>query len=1715
MGTVTEYEPATAVRPSVHCIHFDDGTRSWHPLGSTKHVLMAGSGALGIFRAAGASAAAASAAAASAAAASGAAGAADSSPLPNPSSPSLAHLLGRRRRKASSGKGRSLGSRLDFRSVFRSRKKDKDKAKNRRHTAKTAQFRAPLEALLAERVEGYARHIPRVLVTLRKELRVTGGLETLGIFRIAPERALRDQCYDRLNHCKVEGLGTLPPDQFFDRCRPGNGVNLLASPHVAASLIKVWLRELPAKLLDDADPREITRLAENASAVELAERLQGGHTSDGATPALLEEPACSVLNFILDIACEVVTNEAVTRMNAENMAIVLSPNLASEMLLGSAMVMQWMRVVREFTIIAIEARLLQRARSSSAATQYLNLATDPSLQPAVGQDAVAQFDFAGKSAGDLSFKEGDRIRVVKLHGDGWAEGFVCSEEYEWTSGFSGPENRAINISQGDTLHITWNSPKHNIYQLADEAAFEACTGSGTGANRTGQSLLYPPEEDNGADGAASGSYNIPAPAVGETMYLACLVSFHCFGGQKLALTGIAAAAGASPTGGCATTLYGCCPDQATAKKDAYDDCSDPKLAGFNADELAIRSNATFTVDYIMPREQTTYVDFGFNLPAEMLQGVHLVFGEAIVHRTANLHHFVITGCTSPFTEEEHGRALPGGKPEHCQFPLSGGLSGWAPGATLFDMPKDTGVPVGGSFAGAFVAFNIEVHYTDAHLIENEADRVAHDGILLHYLQPGHRRPNVLMGKNLIGMGQSDAFSIPPGRKRFYAARECEVTQIHGRTSANLISTYHHAHLIGREMYLWLEKANDNGTARIDLASQTHWDFNRQELFPLADGTTLEAGDTLRSACVWNSEGRTDDTKIGLSTYDEMCFNSVYSKHETDWFESLDAAGKFQGAFSCEGHLWTGDLADGEDLVGKILDTSVPASRVLPLPATGDTGGATGECTFTATNVWMVDDVYNQGNPHCSACAYPAAAADGTTAACAEVKAFAGDALLSSIGRIEFRHLCDDEGWFFADAVTSDGNTAFQMMYACGSDPTSDSHMKIYSRYDGFAYQRYPGDLSCGGGGTGSNELRDVYAVADGLCYEVERRAGRGGGCKKHTVDFVYNSGDSGDTLEIVDRIAADLAVVGITVNKKPLEKAAKNTAMQTGNFNLVFSEGWGNPYDPQSYLMSWNSNNEPHHMVLDGLEGNLSPANFKARLGAILGESNQATRANLYNGLLNDIHQAYIHIPLYGEVMPSVVNKRLSGYQPGYQQFDYPIWNVKAESGSQTVTVSPGSQTSLFSSVGPMEAHGYRPNEFWANNWVYEGLTSFDPTETGTEGIKPSLATSWVVTTDANNIETITFTLRTGVKFHDGADFNCAVAKLNFDHVFAQGLVGPGWHGWYGLPMAVKSISCTADGKLVLVANKPYYPLLQELTYIRPSRMMSPNSFQNGLATDPITHNSCPAKWGNVTCYKQDNICGTATVTDASTCMPPCSQAVQCKGMKGNPVGTGPFKYESRVLNAAGATAEDRAKDNLVSFKRNTDYWGTVPAIDVNVVRYDTAAEVDAALKAQTLDAVLGAGVLSSTQINALAADARFDVRFTNAIQNSVVILNIDNLDLRKTIVHAVNKQTIIDDVKGGFMQSVYQLFPLSSPYCNHQFTPVFGYDLEKAKLINCPLVPAATSASDSYNQCLTSNTCLKPGTDFSTIVGNPIHNDPTKAAEILQLYYDAGTDYVDTLTIS
>ena len=78
---------------------------------------------------------------------------------------------------------------------------------------------------------------------------------------------------------------------------------------------------------------------------------------------------------------------------------------------------------------------------------------------------------------------------------------------------------------------------------------------------------------------------------------------------------------------------------------------------------------------------------------------------------------------------------------------------------------------------------------------------------------------------------------------------------------------------------------------------------------------------------------------------------------------------------------------------------------------------------------------------------------------------------------------------------------------------------------------------------------------------------------------------------------------------------------------------------------------------------------------------------------------------------------------PGQSQFDYPVQYLKVLSGSKTITVAPGAQSGLFQSVGRLDPHTYRPNEFFANNWVYEGLVDY-----GANGvIQPSLATAWTI----------------------------------------------------------------------------------------------------------------------------------------------------------------------------------------------------------------------------------------------------------------------------------------------------------------------------------------------------------------------------------------------------
>ena len=66
---------------------------------------------------------------------------------------------------------------------------------------------------------------------------------------------------------------------------------------------------------------------------------------------------------------------------------------------------------------------------------------------------------------------------------------------------------------------------------------------------------------------------------------------------------------------------------------------------------------------------------------------------------------------------------------------------------------------------------------------------------------------------------------------------------------------------------------------------------------------------------------------------------------------------------------------------------------------------------------------------------------------------------------------------------------------------------------------------------------------------------------------------------------------------------------------------------------------------------------------------------------------------------------------------------------------------------------------------MFEGLVGAAP---GTTDVEPLLATEWETAEDGKSH---TFTLREGVKFHDGTDFNAEAVCANFDR----------WYNWTGL----------------------------------------------------------------------------------------------------------------------------------------------------------------------------------------------------------------------------------------------------------------------------------------------------------------------------------------------
>jgi len=284
---------------------------------------------------------------------------------------------------------------------------------------------------------------------------------------------------------------------------------------------------------------------------------------------------------------------------------------------------------------------------------------------------------------------------------------------------------------------------------------------------------------------------------------------------------------------------------------------------------------------------------------------------------------------------------------------------------------------------------------------------------------------------------------------------------------------------------------------------------------------------------------------------------------------------------------------------------------------------------------------------------------------------------------------------------------------------------------------------------------------------------------------------------------------------------------------------------------------------------------------------------------------------------------------------------------------------------------------------LFETLVGLKP---GTTEIVPALASAWKVSDDAT---TFTFTLREGVKFHDGTDFNADAVCFNFDRWY--NFKGPlqsssasyYWQSFFGgyaknesedlSPSLYKSCEATSPTEAVITLTKPSASMLGALTQ-QAFSIASPKALQEFKADEGTIDEE--------TGFKPSGTFGTE-----------------------HPIGTGPFKFESWTRGA-----------NL-TLVRNDDYWGDKAKLDKLIIQ--PIADNAARLQALQNDEIQGYDLVEPQDVPTIEGDESLKIIERPAFNVAYVTINqkqkpMDKLEVRQAVAYGLDRQAVVDNFYGG-----------------------------------------------------------------------------------------------------
>ena len=315
---------------------------------------------------------------------------------------------------------------------------------------------------------------------------------------------------------------------------------------------------------------------------------------------------------------------------------------------------------------------------------------------------------------------------------------------------------------------------------------------------------------------------------------------------------------------------------------------------------------------------------------------------------------------------------------------------------------------------------------------------------------------------------------------------------------------------------------------------------------------------------------------------------------------------------------------------------------------------------------------------------------------------------------------------------------------------------------------------------------------------------------------------------------------------------------------------------------------------------------------------------------------------------------------------------------------------------------------------IFETLINLKP---GTTELEPGLATDWEVSPDA---KTYTFSLREGVKFHDGTDFNAAAVCANFDrwYNFKGPLQSPSASYYYGAFFGGFKKNESED------LSDPLYkscearnPTTAVVTLTRPSASLLGALVQQAFSiASPTALKKYKADAGTLdpdTGFKPSGTFGTQ-----------------------HPAGTGPFEFVSW-------TREDR-----LVLKRFDDYWGDKAKLDQLIIR--PIADNAARLQALQNDEIQGYDLVEPQDVATIQGDDNLKILDRPAFNVAYVGINqkkapFDDLKVRQAVAYGLDREAVVNNFYGGRGVVAKEMMPPEVEGYADDVTE-YKYDPAKAK---------------------------------------------------------------------